>query len=150
MKAFFHEIPMDRETASFFAAGLRMLAEVDGFHDAELALIGSFEGGLEVEATAFDLSGDHPLDTAEKAELFMRSAILLALADGGISEMEGELIGRWAHALSIPVERLADLFKDVKVYLLSTFEDSTLFREQAEKIGEELGLDKEDITTTLQ
>ena len=149
MKEFFHKIPMDRETASFFAAGLRQLAEVDGLHEKEIALIHAFEDGLDRVPCTFDLVGDHPLDTAEKRELFMRSAILLALADGDISEVEGELIGRYAHGLGIPVERLAELFRDVKVFLLSTFEDNTLFRDQAEQIGEELGLDTGDITTTL-
>lgn len=150
MKPLFHEIPLDGETASFMAAGLRQLAEVDGFHDRELALLDAFGDGLDVQPTAFDLTGDHPLDTSDKKELFMRTAILLALADGGISELEGDLIGRWANILGIPVERLAELFRDVKVYLLSTFEDSSLFREQAERIGDELGLDKDDISTTLQ
>ncbi len=150
MKPFFHEIPLDRETASFIAAGLRELAEVDGFHDHELALLDAFADGLDVRPSAFDLSGEHPLDSAEKKELFMRTAILLALADGDIGEREGDLIGRWANTLGIPVERLAELFRDVKVYLLSTFADSTLFRDQAEAIGEDLGLDSKDITTTLR
>jgi len=149
MKTLFHEIPMDRETASFFAAGLRKLAEVDGLHEQELALIDAFEDGLDVQPTVFDLSGDHPLDTPDKAEVFMRTAILLSQDDGDISEVEGDLIGRWANSLGIPAERLAELFRDVRVYLLSTFQENTLFREQAERIGEDLGLDEKDITTTL-
>jgi len=150
MKELFAELDLDRTTASFIAAGLRELAEVDGFHDVELALIEDLEQDLGVEEVRFDLTTDHPLQSDELKEVFMRSAILLALADGHISELEGERIGRYANLLGIGVERLAELFRDVKVFLLSAFQGADIFREQAEQIGHDLGLDDEDIQTTLQ
>lgn len=150
MKELFAEIDMDRESASFIAAGLRELAGVDGYHALELALIEDLERELGTEPVQFDLTADHPLRSDELKEVFMRSAILLALADGQISELEGERIGRYANLLGIGVERLAELFRDVKVFLLSAFAGAEIFRDQAEQIGHDLGLDEEDIQTTLQ
>ncbi len=149
MKLLAERVDLDEGAARFIAAGLRELAAVDGVHELEQQLIEEFERDLSGEAVPFDIDGDHPLDTTELRELFMRSAILLALADGEISELEGERIGRYAHKLAVRPERLAELYRDVKMYLLSTFEDSTLFREQAQDIGHELGLDDEAIKQTL-
>lgn len=149
MRELFSEFELDREAASFIAAGLRELAAVDGIHVAELALIEEFERGVGVATVPFDLTAGHPLQTERARELFMRSAILLSMADGEISELEGLKLGQWANQLDIGVERLADLYRDVKVFLLSAFEGAEIFREQAEQIGLDLGLDDEDIQTTL-
>ena len=142
-------VELDQGAARFIAAGLHELAAVDGVHELEIRLIREFEQGVEGDPVPFDLDGQHPLETAELRELFMRSAILLALADGKISELEGDLIGRYAHKLAVRPERLAELYRDVKMYLLSTFEDATLFREQVEDIGRDLGLDDAEIKQTL-
>jgi len=150
MRDIFGEIELDRETVSFIAAGLRELAAVDGVHEAELALIEEFEKGIGVVETPFDLTAEHPLDSPELRELFMRSAILLSMADGEIGELEGLHLGRYASQLDIDVKRLAELYRDVKVFLLSAFEGAEIFRDQAERIGEEMGLEDEDIQTTLQ
>ena len=149
MRELFSEVELDRETASFIAAGLRELAAVDGVHQAELALIQEFERGVGVVSIPFDLTGDHPLKTAQTRELFMRSAILLSMADGEISELEGLRLGRYSNQLGIGVERLAELYRDVKVFLLSAFEGADLFRDEAERIGQEMGLEDDDIQTTL-
>lgn len=150
MEPLFRTTDLDQETASFIAAGLRELARADGTHPAELALIEEFERGLEPAPVTFDLDGDHPLTTPELRELFLRTSILLALADGQISEVEGERIGRWASKLQVDVAALAELYRQVKRTMLSHFSDNTLFREQAEEIGRSLGLDEDDILTTLE
>ncbi len=149
MKDLFQPVELDLETTSFIAAGLRDLAEVDGVHAAEIAMIEAFEQDCGVQSVKFDLRGDHPLRTEALRELFMRSAILLAMADNEISELEGVRLGQYAHLLGIDVARLAELYRDVKVYLLSSFAGAEIFRDQAEAIGEDLGLEDVDIKTTL-
>jgi hypothetical protein len=150
MKDLFQPVDLDLETTSFIAAGLRELAAVDGVHEAELALIEEFERDCGVSEVKFDLRGEHPLKTDALREVFMRSAILLAMADNEISELEGVRLGQYAHHLGIDVARLAELYRDVKVFLFSAFEGAELFRDQAEQIGEDLGLEDVDITSTLQ
>ena len=149
MEPLTHPTDLDRDPASFIAAGLRELAAIDGTHDQELALIEAFEADIDAEPVAFDLSGDHPLTTPELRDLFLRSAIMLALADGHISELEGERLGRWARALDVDVSTLAELYRSVKQGMLRHFQGATLFREQVQEIGRELGLADEDIDNSL-
>lgn len=150
MRQFVAEIEVSQQAAVFIASGLRELAEVDGVHERELALIEAFEDGLVFERVPFDLRGDHPLVSDDLQDLFMRSAILLALADGAVSELEGDLIGRYATAFGMSPRRLAMLWRDVKCYLLSSFEAADLFRDHAEEIGRDLGLEDAEIHDTLK
>ncbi len=150
MREFVAEVEVSEEAAVFIASGLRELAAVDGVHERELALIEAFAAGLVYEPVPFDLTGDHPLVSDELRDLFMRSAILLALADGGVSELEGDLIGRYALALEISPRRLAMLWRDVKCYLLSSFEAAEIFRDDVEQIGRELGLADSEIHDSLK
>jgi len=140
---------LDRDTASFIAAGLRELARIDGTHASELALIEAFEAEIDAQPAAFDLSGEHPLTTPELRDLFLRSAIMLALADGEISELEGDQLGRWARELDVDVATLAELYTSVKQSLLRHFQGVTLFRDQVQQIGQELGLAEDEIETSL-
>ena len=149
MEPLYRPTDLDQETASFIAAGLRELASADGTHPSELALIEAFEQEVGATSANFDLTGDHPLRTPELREMFMRTSILLALADGKISEVEGELIGRWSRTLEIDVAGLAELYRQVKKTMLGHFQGATLFREQAMEIGSELGLEEQDILTSL-
>jgi hypothetical protein len=149
MEPLYRPTELDQETASFIAAGLRELARADGTHPSELALIEAFEQEVGAAPATFDLTGDHPLRTPEMREMFLRTCILLTLADGRISEVEGELLGRWAGMLGIDVASLAELYRQVKKTMLGHFQGAALFRDQAMEIGSELGLEEKDILTSL-
>ncbi len=143
-------VTLDSATASFMASGLRALAEVDGGHERELALVAEFEGdGGPADPSAFNLSEGHPLQTPSLRDLFLRSALLLALADGRVSHKERETLTRWAQALGVDPVALAYMDREVRMSLLGGFQGVTLFREQAIAVGRELGLDDSDIELVL-
>ena len=65
--------------------------------------------------TAEDLAA--VLDTPELRKLFVKTALLLAFADGQVSGKESELVRKYAHDLG-QGESLAHLEEQVKEYLL--------------------------------
>lgn len=95
--------PTEAQTRAM-AAALRSLASVDGDHPSEILLIDAFLG----EAPGADAA--HPITAAELAAalpevehryLFLKTALLVAHADGGVSDAEGRLIHTWAEALEV-------------------------------------------------
>jgi tellurite resistance protein len=105
----FNNLPISADDAVTMAAALRDIAEVDGAHPEEHALIQSL-----IEELAEDL-GEAPVlpkitpkeialklvDPALRS-VFLQSALLLAMADGVISDRERARIREYASALSIP------------------------------------------------
>lgn len=142
-------IDIDADTALFIASGLRALAEVDGGHPAEIELIRQFAGDAEVDPARFHLGDGHPLTTPELRDVFLRSALLLALADGRVSEKERDTLIRWGSALGVDPVALAYLDREVRRSLLEGFAGVKVFREQAVEIGRGLGLDDDEIEDVL-
>ena len=124
---FFPEIPLTTGQAEAMARALFPIAQSDGLHEREAALVASFwaEAGGSMDAlsdlaqlappTAEDLAA--VLDTPELRKLFVKTALLLAFADGQVSGKESELVRKYAHDLG-QGESLAHLEEQVKEYLL--------------------------------
>jgi hypothetical protein len=135
MEEFFPEIEVNALQAEAIARGLFAVAQVDGVHDRELALIGEvYQAALADEATpgtplqSLDRAG--PLGPKELAplltsaplrELFVKTAFLLAWADGKVSPGERAKIGEFAQALEVAPEAQQRLDAEVKDYLLRPF-----------------------------
>jgi tellurite resistance protein len=103
------------------AHGLYYLAEIDGVTPAEQTMLEELlnEGntGVDVAGLAeipFSIEGlVHSLDTAFLRKSFIRIAILLARADGKISDEEMAVLRRLAQALGI-TESLESLAADLE------------------------------------
>jgi uncharacterized membrane protein YebE (DUF533 family) len=132
-------LDIDGPTAALIAAGMRAVARADGdIHPQELALIDAFEadlpqGGLPHPHTA--------LATRDLRAAYVRSLVMVALADGAISEVEREVIGRLVGELGVDEDELETLIEDVKRWFLDRFRGVTVFRDAVASIAQDLGLD---------
>lgn len=126
---FFPEIDVSALQAEAIARGLFAVAQVDGVHERELALISDFyqsaagEGGGAL-AQLGRVGPLSPKDVAQlligsaHRELFVKAALLLAWADGSVSAGERAKITEFAKALAVGDETQARLEAEVKDYLL--------------------------------
>mgnify|MGYP000013376485 FL=1 len=124
---FFPEIPLTTAQAEAIARGLFHIAQSDGLHEREAALVASFwaDAGGSMNALS-ELARSGPLssaelsavlDTTELRRLFVKTALLLAFADGQVSGKESDLVRQYAGELGLGGE-LAHLEEQVKEYLL--------------------------------
>lgn len=125
---FFPEIPLTQFQAEAIARGLFTIAHSDGLHEREAALVASFwaEAGGSRHALS-ELANREAIGTAELAgvlatpelrRVFLKTALLLAFADGQVSTKESELVRHYAAELELAAE-LPTLESQVKEYLLS-------------------------------
>lgn len=122
-------IQLDKFQAEAFARGLYALAHVDGLHEREAALVASFwadTGGsaaalseLSRQATIAPEQLAAALADGEARRLFMKTALLLAWADGGLSAQEAALIKEYSAALAVTPEAFGQIEAEVKDFLLS-------------------------------
>lgn len=126
---FFHEVALDAQQAEAMARGLYAVAKVDGMHVREAALVASFfhdvGGGAQALAELERRTAISPSELAsaihdpEQRRLFVKTAILLAWADGIVTPQEQRIIADYAEALGIDAETLARLDDSVKEFLLA-------------------------------
>jgi tellurite resistance protein len=125
---FFPETALSSHHAEAIARGLFAIAHADGMHEREAALIASFwadAGGkfgalAELERSgpisAEELGG--ALDTQPLRHMFLKTALLMAFADGKVSSEESQIVRKYAEALGLSAE-LPTVEAQVKDYLLS-------------------------------
>lgn len=154
MDEFFPEIAVSALQAEAIARGLYGIAQVDGLHERELALITDFYAAAATDdvstptATAASLERVGALGPAELAaelvgdlhrQLFLKTAFLLAWADGKVSPGERAKIDAYARALAISADAEKRLESEVKDYLLQPF--ATLSNvEGAAAVAKKLGV----------
>src|SRR6185503_2197520 len=132
------EIDVSATEAEAIARGLYAVALVDGLHERELALLADFYGGTieddaeggsvaVMRAAQASLARLGPLDPAAVAaalpatahrELFLKTALLMAWADGKVSDGERAVIDGFAQGLALDPDVRARLEAEVKDYLL--------------------------------
>ncbi len=115
----FTDVALTTTEVDAIAAALRDIAESDGTHEAELAMITELIQSLDA-----DLGEEKPTEreqmTPEKLALrlgedptlktlALQCGILLAMADGKISAQERERLDAYASALGIEAERYQQL-----------------------------------------
>jgi tellurite resistance protein len=131
---FFPNIEVNATEAEAIARGLYAVAAVDGVHERELALIAEFHraavAGDDPAASAAAVAAYArvaPLEPAALAsllpgaplrELFVKSAFLVAWADGKVTAAERTKVGDYAKALAVSAQTQAALEAEVKDYLL--------------------------------
>ncbi len=110
----FTDIPLSADDAEAIAAALRDIAETDGVHEEELALINELVGELDEdlgEAEPTQLEAMTPAKLAVTIvdptvrTVTVQAAVLLAMADGNISDKERAKVKDYASALGVDDER---------------------------------------------
>lgn len=139
-------VDLDAGAAHTIAAGMREVAMADGAHPEELALIDAFESSLPPGPDTVDLS---TLGSEAARGAFMQSLVLVAYADGKVTDAERDIIRGYAAALGFDDKSLARVWTDVAVDLLSTFSGVTVFRGAIEGIGRAMGLGEADVSRAL-
>jgi tellurite resistance protein len=125
---FFPEIHLEPNHAEAIARGLFAIARADGMHEREAALIASFwaDAGGRFSALA-ELERREPITTDELSsvlntsalrQLFLKTSLLMAFADGQVSPEESKLVREYAHHLGLTAE-LPAFEAQVKEFLLS-------------------------------
>lgn len=104
----FTDVPMSTDDATAIVAALKDIAEADGMHDDELEMI---QGFVEMLNADFDVHAElAPMTPAALAvqltdptlrTVALQCAVLLAWADGAISDKERERIVAYADALGV-------------------------------------------------
>lgn len=125
---FFPEIKVETHHAEAIARGLFAIAHADGMHEREAALIASFwseAGGNFASLSQLERSESisaedlgNILNTKELRHLFVKTALLMAFADGNVSSQEKKLVREYASKLELGGE-LSALALEVRDYLLS-------------------------------
>src|SRR6185436_3208158 len=123
------ELDVSALQAEAIARGLYAVAQVDGVHERELALISDFyqaasEGGRANPASIERVGPLDPKDVAQllldrpHRELFVKTAFLLAYSDGQVTAAERTKIAEFAKALEVSAEAQTQLEAEVKDFLL--------------------------------
>jgi hypothetical protein len=125
---FFPELDVNALQAEAIARGLYAVAQVDGVHERELALISDFywsaSEGEHAAPSIERVGGLDPKDvasmlpSAQHRELFVKSAYLLAWSDGQVSAGERAKIAEYAKALDVSAEAQTKLEAQVKDFLM--------------------------------
>jgi len=132
---------LDADEAATIAAGMRVVALADGHvHPRELALIEGFASGIPADA-----SDEVVLATSELQEVYLRSLIFVALADGKVSEPEERTIAELMAPYGYGMERVMERVLDVKREFLAAFSGVRVFRDAVVEIAAELGLSEADV-----
>lgn len=125
-----HEIDVTDAQAEAIARGLFAVAKADGnLHERERTLISEFFASISErpsDLAALDREAAIAPETLALAlgappvrELFLMTALLLALCDGEYGPGESALIQRYATALEVSPSDLAELTTRVKEHMLS-------------------------------
>jgi len=125
---------------------MREVAACDGEHPQEIELIDAFESQVPGPSGNVDLAS---LTTPAHREAFLKSLVLVAFADGQVTEAERTVITRYADALQIDEATRTKAWTEVASALLSVFSGVRTYRSQVVALGESMGLDKTTIDNIL-
>ncbi len=130
---------IDAATAHTIAAAMREVSRSDGSHPAEEALINSFLEGLpEAGRGVVNLE---TVQAPEQREAFLKSLLMVALADGDMTDAELAVVRYYAGRLGVSDGDLHELVNEVGGYLLSAFHGVHVFRDDVIALGRSLGVD---------
>jgi len=129
----FKDMNLEPMQAYFFARALYALARMDGIHEHEMALLGSFISDVLPNGAAqlqqFPKTPDPDpqtiammLDNPDVRHVFLRTAMLLAYADGHISDLEQQWIDTVAAAMEMTAA-MAGIKEEIQEYLIGQLTD---------------------------
>lgn len=146
MQWFSEAADLDAAQAAWFAQGMRKVAQADGLvHDREINLIAAFEAGL-----APDSAVTRPEMTPEVGLAYVRSLIMVALADGVIGDAEMAEIRALADDAGIAVDVVDAEVVTVKRWFLGVFAGVNVFRDAVVRVAQDLGLPAAEVDALRQ
>lgn len=144
---FDEDVPIDAAAAAVIARGMRAVARADGLiHQRELALIASFEHGLPAEGAP----NDPALASPALRAAYVRSLVMVALADGRVSETEHQQILALSAEQGIDADAVEAEILAVKRRFLSVFAGVNVFRDAVVSVARDLGLPESELDALAQ
>jgi uncharacterized membrane protein YebE (DUF533 family) len=132
---------LDATAAAVIARGMRTVAQADGMiHQRELSLIAAFEAELPPGG---DEDGQLTSDDAKVA--YLRSLVMVALADGVITDSEEAVIGELCSAQGIGRSQIHSVTLEVKRWFLRSFRGVHIFRDAVVRVARDLGLSDAEV-----
>lgn len=122
----FTDVSLSADDATAIVAALRDIAETDGVHPEELAMIASFVEALDSDLGATSPTTLGPMTPALLAATLrdptlrtvaVQCAFLLALADGKISDKERARVVEYATALDVTGARFESVEKTITAWV---------------------------------
>ncbi len=141
------EVIVDAATAATIAEGMRRVAKADGLvHKREMNLIAAFEAQVPSDEAALVVA----LASDDLKQVFLRSLIMVALADGVISDVEMVVIRELAAVQSMQVGDIEEEVLWVKRKFLSVFAGVRVFRDSVLRVAADLGLPEAEVDALRQ
>ena len=129
-----------KEYVATFAHGMRHVAFADGHLNArELSVLASFESALGTES---EVQGQLP---EELEEAFVQALLLVAFADGGMTQSERWVIEHLLEEQGIPKVLLEQNEPSVKQLFVDRFAGRAMFRSAVVRVAEDMGLPEESL-----
>ncbi len=135
-----NDVDLGHAAAAAIARGMRLVAQADGMiHVRELALIATFESSIP--------EGVEPLRDLppEVVDVYVRSLLMVALADGRISPREEEVIAELAAEHGVEADALEAATGEVKRTFLAHFRGRSAFRTAVVQVAMDLGLPQREV-----
>ena len=140
---------IDRNKALTIAAGMQAMANIDqDFDPRERRVINEFLRDLDASGISPEVDLTQLSDTKSQ-EVFLRSLAVVALIDGSIKKEEIDLLQSYIDQLGLGITAKS-VINNVGKEMLSHFRGVSVFREQAEAVGQSLGLNEGDIAAALK
>ncbi len=140
MKWLIEPVILESPVAALIAEDLRQLAAIDGeLHERELALIEAFEGGITEPGAA----GVADLDSPALRRTYVRSLVMLALADGDLSREEHALILELADRRGVGRAEVDRIIEHLGLQFYGDLETARQFRDSLRQAAEDAGLSPE-------
>jgi uncharacterized membrane protein YebE (DUF533 family) len=134
-------VTLDEQAASVIARGMRSVAQADGIlHQREMSLIASFESSLPQEQEQ-----QGRLEDESQRTVFLRTLIMVALADGVVSEAERARICALCEEQGIEQARVDAEITVVKRRFLAVFAGVQVFRDAVVRVARDLGLPESEV-----
>jgi hypothetical protein len=129
--------------AAMILRDLRRVAEVDGeVHRRELALIDAFATAIPTDASPEQAL----LDSKELRDTYVRSLVLLALADGDFADEEFILITELANEQGIDTREVQRVAADVERSFYGKVSGLRQFSDSLKSMAAELGFSDDEVT----
>ena len=135
---------IDAAVAAAIADDLQVIAEADGeVHERESALIEAFRSGIPPGADA----SKSDFSAASTQRTYIRSLLLLALADGELRDEETDMIATLARQRGVAAEEVMSITRALTLEFYGTYGGASGMREDLRQAAASAGVRREQTDT---
>ena len=135
-------VVLNEQAAAVIGRDMRRVAEADGvLHARELSLIEVYMDTIGDQQP----QGFSAIDTQDLKMTYLRSLVMVALADGKVSAEENALIVELCANIGLGSDQVEQVISEAKKEFMSIFSGLQVFRESMRGVGHELGLTDSEI-----